>query len=127
MKRILAIIIACVSPMMALAQVIYKGDVKTDPALGVGGLFDLSESFLNRAVVLIVSIAVVYFIWSVFRFMTTEDESTKNTAKKNMVWGIVAIFVMISIWGLVAILQSTFGIFATKANNTDLKNMIPRF
>jgi uncharacterized membrane-anchored protein len=102
MKRILATVLAGLSPMIALAQ-------GYSPNQGVTGLFTLLGGWLKLAVPLLISVAVVYFIYSVFRFMTTADDAEKDKAKKNMVWGIVAIFVMVSVWGLVAILQSTFG------------------
>jgi hypothetical protein len=114
MKRILATVFAGLSPMIALAQY--------TPNQGVTGLFALFGSWLKLAVPLLISLAVVYFIYSVFRFMTTADEAEKDKAKKNMVWGIVAIFVMVSIWGLVAILQSTFGTSGVTGN---IGNQLP--
>ena len=92
------------------------------PKLSVMGLFDMSEAFLNRAVAIIVSLAIVWFIWNVFQYVIAADEAKKADAKKYMVWGIVAIFVMVSIWGLVAILQSTFG---TSGVTTTIGNQLP--
>ncbi len=34
----------------------------------------------------------------------------KEQAKKTMLWGVVAIFVMASVWGLVSFIGSSFGI-----------------
>ena len=67
-------------------------------------------SWTKIAVPILVALAVVFFLYSVFSFfvMTGEDEEKKKKAKSNMIWGIVAIFVMVSVWGLVGILQSTF-------------------
>ncbi|PIR83701.1 hypothetical protein COU18_03440, partial [Candidatus Kaiserbacteria bacterium CG10_big_fil_rev_8_21_14_0_10_51_14] len=39
----------------------------------------------------------------------------KSKGLQTMIWGIVAIFVMVSIWGLVRILQSTLGIRGDEA------------
>lgn len=134
-KIISSIILVGLSPIIALAatgpvvQSVSLGGVNTSPALGIGGLFDLSASFLNRAAALIIGIAVVWFIWNVFQYVIVGDEAKKADSKQGMVWGIVAIFVMVSVWGLVAILQQTFGTYGFNAGNTatDIKNMFPHF
>ena len=116
MKRILSSIAVSAFPLFALAQT-YA------PSQGIGGLFSLVGAFLNRAVPLIISLAVVYFIWGVFRYVIAGDEEKKAAARTDMVWGIVGIFVMVSIWGLVAILQSTFGTSGVTGN---IGNQLPQ-
>jgi len=104
MKRILATVLVSAFPAIALAQKLNVND-------GIGGIFNLAGSFLNKAVPLIISLAIVWFIYNVFMYVVAGkgDEDKQKTAKTNMIWGIVGIFVMVSIWGLVAILQSTLG------------------
>ena len=102
MKIIFAGALVAVSPLVALAQ-------GYTPSQGVLGLFNFAGAILNRIVPLIISIAIVYFIWEVFQYTIAGDEDKKKAAKQGMVWGIIGIFVMVSIWGLVAILQATFG------------------
>ncbi len=115
MKKILAIVSVGVFPVMALAQT-YTGG-------GVGGLFDMATTLLNRAVPIIISLAVVYFIYQVFRYAVAGNEDDKALAKTHMIWGIVGIFVMVSIWGLVAILTTTFGTASTTPPG--VKNLLP--
>lgn len=79
------------------------------PRLGVTGLFTLAGSWLKMLLPIVISLAIVLFIWNVFQYAIVDTESEKTMLKTQIVWGIVAIFVMVSIWGLVAILQSTFG------------------
>lgn len=114
MKRILASIAVSAFPLLAFAQY--------NPGQGIGGLFGLAGSILKMALPLIISLAVVYFIWNVFRFVIVENEEDKSKAKGQMIWGIVAIFVMVSVWGLVGILQSTFGTSGAGAN---IGNQLP--
>ncbi len=63
--------------------------------------------FFTPIVYLIISLSILLFIWGVFRFIKSEGEDREN-GKMFMFWGIIGIFVMVSIWGLVAILQNTF-------------------
>lgn len=92
---------------------------------GIKGLFDLFQAFLSRGLTLLISLAIVYFVWNVFKYIIAAEEVDKATAKDKIVWGLVAIFVMISIWGLVAILQGTFKIFPSTTGPTI--NVIPKF
>ena len=61
----------------------------------------------SRLIYLIIALAVVVFLWGVFRFIRSEGEEDRKTGREFMLWGIVGLFVMVSIWGLVAIFQST--------------------
>jgi hypothetical protein len=102
MKRIAAAVTMSAFPLMALAQ-------SYTPGQGIGGLFNFVGVVLNRIVPLLISVAIVYFIWQVFQYTIAGDEEKKAQAKTHIIYGIVGLFVMVSVWGLVAILQSTFG------------------
>ncbi len=114
MKRILASITVSMSPMIALAQY--------SPSMGIGGLFLLVGSWVKLALPLLISVAVVWFLWNVFQYTIKAAEEDKTKARDGMVWGIVGIFVMVSVWGLVAILQSTFG---TAGAGINIGNQLP--
>ena len=116
MKRILVSAMIFLSPIMVLAQAF-------TPNQGISGLFDFAGGVLNRVVPLIISLAVVWFIYNVFKYAVAGDEDKKAEAKKHMIWGIVGIFVMVSVWGLVAILQTTFG---TSGVQGTIGNQLPR-
>jgi hypothetical protein len=109
MKRILASSLVAVFPVIALAQ-------SYAPSQGIGGLFTFVGGILNRVVPLLIALAVVFFIYQVFRYTIATNEETKKAAKTDMIWGIVGIFIMVSVWGLVAILQSTFGTSGVQEN-----------
>ena len=40
--------------------------------------------------------------------MKADDPESRGTIGKAIIWGIVGLFVILSIWGLVAILSNTF-------------------
>lgn len=118
MKKILSSVLVGVFPVVALAQTTafqYQGG-------GIGGLMLQAGNLLKLALPLIISLAVVYFVFQVFRYAVAGDEEAKAKAKTQMIWGIIGIFVMVSIWGLVAILQSTFGTSAVQGN---IGNQLP--
>lgn len=68
---------------------------------------------INDSVIpLIFALAVVMFVWGTIKFfiINSDEEAKRAQGKQFMIWGIVALAVMLSIWGLVAILGSTFNV-----------------
>lgn len=63
----------------------------------------------------IFSLAVVFFVWGVVQsfIINADEESKRAQGKQFIIWGIVAIAVMLSVWGLVGVLSNTFGFNAS--------------
>ncbi len=67
-------------------------------------------NFFNLATAALVSLAIVFFFWSVVRNLwgygqgNTED---KEKLQQSLFWGVIIIFIMVSLWGIIAILQQT--------------------
>lgn len=66
----------------------------------------------NSIIPFIFAVAIVMFIWGAVKFfiINADEEAKREQGKQFMIWGIIALAVMISVWGLVGILGSTFGI-----------------
>ena len=62
----------------------------------------------TRVGYLLIAFAVVIFLWGVFQFIRAGGDEKTQAGKEFMFWGIVGLFVMVSVWGIVAILQNTF-------------------
>lgn len=71
---------------------------------------------VNKAIVVIVGLATVYFLWGVAKYILhSGDAAQREEGRSMMIYGIIAIFVMISVWGLVNLLSDTF-----KLNNSTI-------
>jgi len=58
---------------------------------------------------LIMTLSVLAFILGVARFMyTSGDDKSRAEGKKMMLWGIIALFLMVALWGVVALVKTTF-------------------
>lgn len=101
MKKVLALGLLIATPFIASGQI----------AQGVSsaiGLIAFLRDLLSTATVLILAAAVVYFLWNVFKFvMAAGDEEKRKEGQQGIVYGIIGIFVMVSIWGLVNFLTQT--------------------
>jgi len=66
-------------------------------------------NILTPVVSFLVGIALVVFIWGVLRYIgKAGDEAEREKARQLIIWGIVGIFVMVSVWGLVGVLTGSF-------------------
>lgn len=93
----------------------------------IDSLINGGTTIIRRLVTFLIGLAVVWFIWNVVRYAMSEDEGGKAKAKEQMIHGIIAIAVCVSIWGLVEILKVAFvgGNSGTAPTNQDLDSMIP--
>ncbi|HMO78676.1 MAG TPA: hypothetical protein PJ997_00620 [Candidatus Paceibacterota bacterium] len=57
---------------------------------------------------LIIGLGLVAFIWGIIKYVISTSESEKKNAVSVIVYGIIFLFVMVSVWGLVVMLQRTF-------------------
>jgi len=78
-------------------------------------LLEYGTCIIYKSVVpLIFALALAMFIWGVVQFvLNSSEEAKKEQGRQFMLWGIIALTVMFSIWGLVSILGDTFGIDST--------------
>ena len=96
-KKILAFLVAA-TPFAAMAA----------PS-DVNGIIETVGGLISSIVPIIIAIALVGFLWGIISYITAgDDPKNKDAARGYMIYGIIGLFVMVSVWGLVKILQSTF-------------------
>lgn len=72
-------------------------------------LINILIGIMNQMVSIVAALALMFFFWGLANFILhSGDEAKRSEGKNIMVWGIVALFVMVSVWGLVKVLQNTF-------------------
>lgn len=109
MKKGLIALGVLLTPSLAFAQ----GAQQVIP--GLQGVVNVFRFVLSAIVPIIISLALIYFLWGVVSYVIRSAPDDKENAKKQMIYGIIGLFVMISVWGLVKILQDTF--FSQGGNN----------
>ena len=75
----------------------------------VDGLVSCALSTLKVVIYFLFSFAFIYTLYGAFRFIGAEGDS-RDKWRDVIVYGIIGLFVMTSIWGLVGILDGTFGL-----------------
>ena len=73
----------------------------------------LTELITKNLIPLFIALGLVYTIWAVVMFIAADPESTEREEKKQQIfWGIIGLFVIMSIWGLIAVIGNSFNVFA---------------
>ncbi len=75
-------------------------------------VFNLASCVINSFLITIaVTFATIYFIWGVVQYVLSPDSvEERKKSKQVMLWGILSLFVIVSVWGIVAAVRSLFGI-----------------
>lgn len=80
-------------------------------------IFGYLGCVLNLYIIpLIISVGVLFFIYGVVKFMlNSENENEREKGKQFMIWGIIGLTVIVSVWGLVSLVGGSFGLDTSKA------------
>lgn len=100
--------------MIAYAANNLNGAVSSCPEIGkLGNVTDLINFFtctlMGAVSPLLVALAVIGFVIGIIKyFLNPDNEEKRKEGKTFMLWGLIGLFVIVSIWGLVGILSGTF-------------------
>jgi len=112
-KIILFLVVVSIFPIIAFADVNTTTDVCKDISLTtIGNIFNWASCTLIKSIVpFLFSLATVAFIWGIIQyFLNPDNEEKRKNGKSFMIWGLITLFVMISLWGIVGTLSNTFRI-----------------
>ncbi len=104
MKKFLMATSAYLLPVVAVAA--GGGDGEN---MNIYGVIDQLNRLINAIIPFLVGLAVLVIIWGVFNYISgAGDEEKRAQAKQYIIWGVVGVFIMLSVWGLVNVLANTF-------------------
>lgn len=71
----------------------------------------VNEYIINPLIILLFAAAFVYFLFGMFKFFNNKDNSEDlETGKRHMVWGIIGMAIMVSVFGIINFLTSSMGL-----------------
>lgn len=99
MKKIIAFVLAG-SPLLAFAQ----------PLTDINSVAQKATNIGNLIIGLAIAFAILWIIVSVVRYLIVgdADDEKRKKGQNAIVYGVVGLFLILSIWGLVAILKNSF-------------------
>ena len=75
--------------------------------IGVKDLIRAVGGLINPIIAILVGVALLAFFWGLARFIfrVGGDEKAVEEGKRIMKWGLIALFVMVSVWGIIIFIQ----------------------
>ena len=72
---------------------------------------NVNQYIINPFIGLLFTLALVMFLYGGAQFIlrASEDEG-RETGKQHMIWGVIGMFIMISVFGILGVVTNTFGI-----------------
>jgi len=112
MKKAL-ILVGSVALMAGVAYAqVSTGIGVTNTSSGLSSLITSVKTWVDQLTVLVIAGALLVFAWGLLKYILRLGEDPEGKGKQMMLWGIVAFFVMVSVWGLVSFLNTTLGVSA---------------
>lgn len=105
--------------MQKLGTVVLGGVALLAPAavdaVTLGHSISTLSKIINGLIPIVLAIAVLIFFWGLSQYLLNAQNSEKRIEGINIMFmGVIAIFVMVSIWGIIRILQQTFKVDQAK-------------
>jgi len=114
MKKIITAAALAFAPVFAFAQ-----NVNTNA--DAFSILTVISKIINILIPLAIAAGVLYFIWGVIQYITAKDEESQGAARKTMISGIIGLFVIVAMWGLVSVLRNKFDLGGNnQINNQDI-------
>jgi len=68
----------------------------------------INNVIINPLIAFIFALALAYFLYGVVMFLSKKDSDTARAdGKRHMLWGIVGMFVMVGVFGIINFIMST--------------------
>lgn len=75
------------------------------------GVLDVFGDLINLATPIVVALALLFFFWGLANYiLSAGDDKKKDEGKRIMIWGVLALFVMVSVWGIINVVRDTFNL-----------------
>lgn len=99
MKKVLATVTLFIFPLVASAQSLSNIPI----------LIQFIGDVLNRIIPVVIALTVVIFFWGLFKYVKDAGKGHK-VGRNIMISGLLALFVMVSVWGIIRLMQNTLGV-----------------
>ncbi|MDP3762570.1 MAG: hypothetical protein Q8Q97_00665 [bacterium] len=97
-KKALPYLASGLLPLMALAQTADTVLVRVD-------------RILQQVIPILLLVGTIVFLWGVITYLTAgPDQEKQKYGKYLIIYGLVGLFAMVAIWGIVRVLTQTFGV-----------------
>lgn len=83
-------------------------------------ILDIVRTTLGYIMPIVIVLGVIWVIWGIIQFVTNTNEEERAKAKMHIVYGVVGLFVIISLFGLVGFIQNLLGVGGGALDNQQI-------
>jgi peptidoglycan/LPS O-acetylase OafA/YrhL len=70
----------------------------------------IEKVVINPLIIFLFALALVYFLYGVLKLLLNpENEEVRKTSKTHMLWGLIGIFIMVAVFGIIRLILNTVG------------------
>lgn len=81
---------------------------------------------IDPAILLVFTAGFLLFVWGIVEFLWgLRSGEASNEGKMHMLWGIAGMLVMVSVYGIVALIDNTFGLDISNPDVSRIQNVNP--
>jgi len=78
----------------------------------------INRVVLNPIIFFLFALALVYFLYGLVQYLISPDnEEVRKSSKSHMIWGILGLFIMVAVFGIMNLILTTIGETKIKINN----------
>jgi len=70
----------------------------------------IADLILNPLIILGFTVATIYLFYGIAEMIWKSDSSDLGKSRDNVKWGIIGLFIMFSVYGILRLVLNTFGI-----------------
>ena len=84
----------------------------------------IDRVIINPIIFFLFAVAMVYFLYGVAQyFLSGDSEEVRKKAKSQMLWGIIGLFIMVAVFGIMRVIINTFGVTNVSISNNGTVNV----
>lgn len=81
------------------------------------------EIVINPAIAVIFALGFLFFLFGIVEFLwNLQKGGPKEAGKRHMIWGVIGITIMVSVYGILNLLMGTFGVGYSDLTDTSRIN-----
>ena len=67
----------------------------------------VTTEIINPIIEILFGLAIAFFFWGIIEFILNADnEDKRTTGKQHMIWGLVGLFIMAAVAGIIKIIEA---------------------
>jgi hypothetical protein len=82
------------------------------------------DLIIDPAILVIFAAGFFLFVWGLVQFLWKLDEGAESSGKQHMLWGIVGMLIMVSVYGIITLIDTTFDLDISNPDVSRMDNVI---